>query len=98
VIDYDDIVELRNTLYYRQGGKCATCGAQLDWSGFQCAHRIPQRKHWVKKYGAEVIHHADNFRATCPNDICNNAVSIGNNIYIADKIAAEIREYLTCDK
>jgi predicted amidophosphoribosyltransferase len=90
MIDHDSIVNLRDTLYHRQGGKCAVCGAQLEWSGFHCAHRIPQRKHWLKKYGAAIIHHPDNFRATCPTDRCNNAVSIGNNPKAADEIMREI--------
>ena len=92
MIDADKIIALRDTLYARQGGRCAVCGEMLDWMTFHAAHRIPQRKHWLRRYGKDVIHHPDNFFATCPTDRCNNAISIGNNRMRADDIAEEIEK------
>lgn len=91
-IDPDVIIKLRDILYARQDGRCWQCGAALDWSTMQCAHIIPQRKQWLKRYGTGIIHHPGNFHATCPNDICNNAASLGNNRYLCDIHADWIRE------
>ena len=90
MIDPDTIIRLRNILYRRQAGRCWNCGKPMDWSIMQCAHRIPQRKHWLARYGERIIHHPDNFRGTCPTDRCNNAASIGNNLHQAEKIAEAI--------
>lgn len=70
--------ELRTMVFNQAGGLCVVCGVQLDWSLFQMAHRIPQRKYFLKKYTKAVIHHPKNLAATCGLR-CNNAVSIGNH-------------------
>ena len=83
--------DTRWDVYHRAEGKCETCGATLDVSNFHLAHIIPQRKHWVKKYGKSIIHHRLNFRATCPTDLCNNDASLGNNAYTVEQHAQKIK-------
>jgi hypothetical protein len=84
--------EIKQNIYIREQGRCYVCGAKLDPSNFHLAHVIPQRKHWMQLYGARIIHHELNMRATCPNDLCNNAVSLGNNRLAVDKHAAVIEQ------
>lgn len=57
------------------------------------SHRIPQRKHFVKRYGKDVVHHPLNFAACC-GLTCNNKVSIGNHPVAIEQLVAEIREDL----
>ena len=80
--------DVRAFCYRREGGFCATCGAPLR--EFQLAHIIPQRKHWIRRYGKALIHHPENMRATCPTDLCNGAQSLGNNAYLIERHAAKI--------
>lgn len=84
--------EQRERIYRRDGGQCVNCGAALDITNYHRAHIIPQRKHWIRKYGGKIIHHDANMQATCPNDICNNAVSLGNNLHLIEQHAEMIRE------
>ena len=81
--------ETRIIVFNRSGGFCEVCGKPIDYA-YQMAHRIPQRKHFVKKYGKAVIHHPLNFRATCGLR-CNNAVSIGNHPLEIERIVEEIK-------
>ena len=89
-----DASEVRALLYRRQRGYCATCRLPLDPTHYHAAHRIPQRKHWLKRYGKEVIHHPENLRATCPTDACNSAVSLGNNEVLCDELARYIKRLM----
>ena len=89
--------ETRILVFNMAGGKCEVCGAPLEYTTFQLAHRIPQRKHFVKKYGKEVIHHEFNLAATCGLK-CNNAVSIGGKPTAVESLATSIREEIDAEK
>ena len=55
------------------------------------AHQIPQRKHFIRRYGRNIIHHELNFKATCGLK-CNNAVSIANKPVAINALVKEIEE------
>ena len=88
------IMETRDALWNRSRGLCEYCGQPIDYMGFEMAHVIPQRKHWLKKYGEAVIHHAENMRATHATARCNNGVSIGNNAYLVEQHAEKILQMI----
>ncbi|AFG37641.1 hypothetical protein Spiaf_1582 [Spirochaeta africana DSM 8902] len=90
--------EQRIEIFMREDGRCFVCGAPLDWNCFHLAHVIPQRKHWVKRYGKSVIHHAENMRATCPTDRCNGAVSLGNNHHTVEQHAQRVRQRIAAER
>jgi len=85
----DTLTELRRLKYYQQGGQCKTCGRPLR-EGFELAHRIPQRKWCIARWGADVIHHPDNMDATCPG-ACNSAAQLDPNSLKAEELAAAIK-------
>ena len=88
------IMETREKLWTRSLGYCEYCGEPIDYMGFEIAHVIPQRRHWLKKYGEQVIHHADNLRATHATARCNNGVSIGNNAHLVAQHAGKILQII----
>lgn len=87
------LAQTRYLVWNRAGGHCEVCGELLHWNSFQMAHRIPQRKWLVKKYGKAVIHHPDNLAATCSLR-CNNAVSIAGSPVEVEALAESIEEKL----
>jgi len=89
--DQEHYEETRALVYNRAHGYCEVCGIPLEYTSYQMAHRIPQRKHFLKQHGKEVIHHYLNFAATCSLQ-CNNKVSIGNHPVAQEKLVQEIRE------
>jgi len=92
-IERDVIAQTRFMLWNRSGGRCEVCGKRLDFETFQMAHRIPQRKWLLKKYGKSIIHHPKNLAATCSLR-CNGAVSIAGNPVAMEQLAQEISEEL----
>lgn len=91
MVAYQETVLL---LLNRQGGRCAVCGKYLTPGTTELAHRIPQRKHFLKKYGERIIHHPLNLAAVCRGSSrCNNAVSIGNQPIAISKLVDAIRVY-----
>ena len=86
-------METRARICQRQGYECI-CGATVHPSMCQLAHRIPQRKHLLKKYGAKVLHHDDNLVAVCSLE-CNSRESIGAQPVAIGRLVDEIREKLS---
>ena len=60
----------------------------------QLAHRIPQRKWCISRWGLEVIHHPDNMVLVC-SLACNAAVQLNPISLEAKALAAEIRKKIT---
>jgi 5-methylcytosine-specific restriction endonuclease McrA len=90
----DELVmyETREKILESQGGRCAHCGAPLRFDTCELAHRIPQRKHLIRRYGKDVIHHEWNLAAVCRgSDRCNSAMSIGGRPVEMDDLASKIR-------
>ena len=72
MIDHDTI----ERIYQRDGYRCQSCGGSVFRYGTpQLAHKVPQRKHVVKRYGEAAIHHPLNLVATCSLE-CNNRVQL----------------------
>lgn len=90
-------LEYRTKRFYvfnRAGGRCETCGEQIGIGSFQMAHRIPQTKYFIRKYGKGIIHHELNFAATCPKDGCNSAQDIRNHPVEVAELAEHIQEVI----
>jgi hypothetical protein len=81
--------ETRFVVAVRAGHCCEICGKRLPVGEGQLAHRIPQRKHLVGKYGAEVIHHPMNLKWTCSLE-CNAKASLGEHTAQIEELACEI--------
>lgn len=67
----------RTAVYTLARGKCWVCRKPVPWPG-QLAHRIPQSRAMLRRYGVAVIHHPINLRLVC-GLACNDAVSISNH-------------------
>ncbi len=87
--------DVKRQLYLKQRGRCATCGEPLG-RVFDLAHKIPQTKSNLKKYGKEVIHHPLNMACTCRRAVCNDAQMINpaTRPIEAEKLVNKIREAL----
>lgn len=59
----------------------------------QLAHRIPQTKAMLKKYGKAIIHHRKNLVPVC-GLTCNSAVNIQHKPIEIEKLVNEIEEYI----
>ena len=72
MIDHDTI----ESIYRRDGYRCQSCGASVYKYGTpQLAHRCPQRKHRVRRYGRNAIHHPLNLAAACSLE-CNGRLQL----------------------
>ena len=65
--------EQKYRIYAEQSCRCHACGFPVPYSMAETAHRIPKTKAYLKKYGAEVIHHRKNLVITHPGK-CNSSV------------------------
>ena len=88
-----DIDDTRLTVAARARYHCEVCGKPTPLGRGQMAHRIPQRKRNLKKYGKAVIHHPRNLAWTCGLE-CNAAVSLGAHTAEIERLADEIRREL----
>jgi len=62
---WERIEAKRQEVFDRQGGRCFICGTPLAFHGFQLAHRIPQRKWCIERWGKAVIDHPMNVAGVC---------------------------------
>lgn len=75
----DDAIRTTYTaLFQQQGGMCAACRQMIGFHDGQLAHRIPQRKHLLQRYGEHIVHHPANLAVTHPGQ-CNDLVSLGGD-------------------
>ncbi len=72
------IDEARIHVYNREGGRCENCDVRVPWFSAQLAHRIPQSRAMLRKYGRAVIHHPLNLALACSLE-CNDGLSISNH-------------------
>lgn len=90
-----DYPGVKIALHKRQGGLCAACRKPIGLYESEIAHRIPQKKHLLKKYGKAVIHHLDNLALVClRSDRCNSGMDIRNHPMLIDELVGEIRAKL----
>lgn len=83
--------EAREAIFARDDWLCVVCGRPLRSGIPQLAHRIPQRKIYLKRYGAEIIHHPDNL-ASVESLGCNAKVDIGGRPLEVAALAEKIQE------
>lgn len=87
------IEEMRRTVFSEQAGVCWWCRGPLKFSEFELAHRIPQRKWCLKRWGKEVIHHRYNLVGT-HRGTCNSAVQLNPDSQDAERLAREIKRVM----
>lgn len=81
----------RLDIFERDGFRCV-CGKSVYAYGTpQLAHRLPQRKHLIKKYGKDIIHHPVNLVSTCSLK-CNASVSVSSKMAVIG-VLKEIQAY-----
>ena len=83
----------RRSVFARAGGSCEVCGKGTTLHSGQLAHRIPQRKWCIHKWGAEVVHHPLNMAWVC-GLACNNIVSIGGWPVACEELVKQIQEVM----
>ena len=89
-----EIQEQRLEIFQRDHWTCQHCGKHLNhYNSPQLAHRIPQSKTNIKKYGKSVIHHPDNIKSACCLG-CNASLSIGSNNIQAFNLVRSIEKKL----
>ena len=81
----------RLDIFQRDDWTCQVCGGPLSVP--QLAHRIGQRKMFLKMYGKEVIHHPLNLVSVCSLE-CNAKVDISNRPAEVTELVQEIRSCL----
>jgi hypothetical protein len=79
-----------------RGGRCEVCGRPVSQGQPQLAHRIPQRKHVIRRYGADVIHHPLNLALTC-SLVCNARVSIAGSPVAMEMLYEQIKAEIDRD-
>ncbi len=68
-------LEQREAIFARDGWLCQNCLKPIRSGQPQLAHRIPQTKAMIAKWGAEIIHHPDNMASAC-SLYCNAALDL----------------------
>lgn len=86
--------EQKAAIIEAQGGLCAVCGAA---PAIFLAHRIPQTKANLRRYGRAVIHHSLNLVGVCSNPACNDRVLIDGKPEEKRRLLAQIREERTIE-
>lgn len=83
--------EAREAIFARDGWLCQWCGRPIREGVPQLGHRIPQRKMYLKRYGAEVIHHPLNMASAC-SLLCNGRLDIGGQPREIERLAGKIMQ------
>jgi len=84
----ESILQVKAAKFVEQRGRCGICRDVLDF-GAQLAHRIPQRKWCIHRWGSEVIHHPDNMTLVCSLK-CNAAAQLDPGSLEAAALAERI--------
>ena len=91
-----DVRETRLIVFNRAEWKCEVCHILLIGAMPQIAHQIPQKKHYIKKYGKAIIHHHLNLKACCGLK-CNSKIDINGKTMQIEKLVEEIKKDLQYD-
>jgi hypothetical protein len=84
------IADMRESKYREQGGLCYVCHKPIRFAIFQLAHKIPQRKWCIEKWGEEVIHHRRNLVGVCGLH-CNGLAQLDPESLSARMLAESIK-------
>jgi hypothetical protein len=87
----DEIDTMRRFKYAKQDGLCGVCRQPVPWMQFQLAHRIPQRKWCMARWGEEILHHHKNLVGVCGLE-CNAAAQLNPDGLEAALLSEEIKE------
>lgn len=91
------IEETKRYVFARDRYTCVVCGLSASIYGTaQLAHRIPQTKANLRKYGERIVHHPLNLATTCSLK-CNAAVDIRNHPREIEALVERIDNCLKCD-
>ena len=83
-------------IYSRDGYRCQSCGASVYKNGTpQLAHRVPQRKHVIERYGHAAIHHPLNLAAACCLE-CNGRLQLHASEW--DEWMAHVEEAISAER
>jgi 5-methylcytosine-specific restriction endonuclease McrA len=92
------INENRMELFDRDNWTCQICGEPILLYGTpQAAHKIKQAKHFIQKYGRDIIHHPENIKSVCSLE-CNAKVDLGNNWAEIAELAERIKYMVEMEK
>lgn len=69
-----EVSETKIRLWSCESGRCEVCGRAISVTDAQLAHRIPQSRMNLRKYGKTYIHHPFNLAVTCAD--CNSRVIV----------------------
>ncbi len=86
-----EISERRYEVYQQQSGRCFTCGMPMSFTGFELAHRLPQREWCIKRWGAGVVHAST--VGTHPGR-CNSGAQLNPDSLTAERLAQTLRREL----
>lgn len=82
--------DMRRLVWREQRGLCWKCRKPVMVTDMQLAHRIPQDKAMLRRYGSEVLHHRANLRGACSLE-CNDAASLRNHPVEEAELVERIR-------
>jgi hypothetical protein len=88
--------EIKIKKYFAQNKCCGVCGKLIPGRNLfssEIAHRIPQTKSNLKKYGEEIIHHDLN-TVLVDSKKCNSAVLIGQKPVRIAELVEKIKKAL----
>ena len=97
--EHEAAEEMKIQIYNEQDGFCAVCGKPLG-AVWDVAHRIPNSKPNLNKWGKEIINHRLNLVGTCRGThqgiSCNDASMINpaTQPVHANNLVKAIRSYL----
>ena len=87
----DAVAEMGRRVWREQHGECEVCGKQLMLQEMELAHRVPQDKPMLRKYGARRIHHRLNLGGVCRGSAtCNTMVSLRNHPILTGMLMEQI--------
>ena len=89
--------EQRETVYQKQGGRCAFCGMPMTFLDFELAHVLAETKDNIHKFGFEIVDDVRNKRATHRGE-CNSGVLMNPDSVQAKEHAECIKEAISCWK
>ncbi len=94
----EEMIEKKLYLLNKTGWRCEVCGKRLTLDNAQLAHRIPQTKAYIKKYGKQIIHHELNLACVCSLR-CNSAVLLDPKTHPVEalELIEKIREALLAE-
>lgn len=91
------IFEMKKAKFAAQGGVCPVCLGMVSVGDGELAHKIPQKRWCLAKWGPEIIYHSKNMDLT-HRGTCNSKVSLTNHPVAMEHLAAEIAEELRREK